>query len=80
MLRLTRTLVDCLKPADKEYTVWDSLLPGFGVRLRPGNPQKACYVQYRIPVRRQRYMGVYGILTVEEARSLAMHMKRSSDS
>ena len=49
MPRLTKTLVDGLKPADQEYTVWDSPLPGFGVWSRPGNPQKVCYVQYRTP-------------------------------
>jgi hypothetical protein len=70
---LTRALVDGLKPADQEYTVWDSLVPGFGVRPRPGTPQKVCYVQYRtLSDQRQRYMGGYGILTVEEARSLAI--------
>jgi hypothetical protein len=47
MLRLTRTLIDGLKPTDQEYTVWGNLLPGFGVRLRPGSLQKTFHMLYR---------------------------------
>jgi hypothetical protein len=71
MFRLTRTLIDGLKPTDQEYTVWGNLLPGFGVRLRPGSLQKTFHMPYRtLSGQRQRRIGVYSILTVEEARSL----------
>ena len=40
MPRLTRAFVDGLKPTDQEYTVWDNLLLGFDVLLRPGTPRK----------------------------------------
>ena len=72
MPRLTKTLLDGLTPGEKDVTLWDSLLPGFGVRLRPGNPHKTFYVQYRLlGQQRKRKLGTYGILTVEEARQQA---------
>ena len=36
MPRLTKTPLDGLTPGNTDVTVWDSLLTGFGVRLRPG--------------------------------------------
>ena len=73
MPRLTKTVVDQFT-ATKDTTLWDSLLPGFGVRMRSGNPQKVFYVQYRTPAgQRKRRLGVYGVLTVDEARDLARH-------
>lgn len=72
MPRLTKTLLDSLTPADRDLTVWDSLLTGFGVRLRPMSPHKTFYVQYRLGgTQRKRKLGTYGILTVEEARQQA---------
>lgn len=71
MPRLTKTVVEQFT-ASKDTTLWDSLLPGFGVRMRPGNPQKVFYVQYRTPQgQRKRRLGVYGVLTVDEAREQA---------
>src|SRR5262249_14499260 len=32
--RITKRVVDGLKPQAKEFAVWDSKLPGFGVRVR----------------------------------------------
>jgi hypothetical protein len=34
-LRITKRVVDSLKPRAKEFTVWDGKMPGFGVRVRP---------------------------------------------
>jgi hypothetical protein len=33
--RITKRVVDSLRPKPSEYTVWDAKLPGFGVRVRP---------------------------------------------
>jgi hypothetical protein len=33
--RITKRVVDGLKPRAREYAVWDAQLPGFGVRVRP---------------------------------------------
>jgi integrase len=43
---ITKTLVDGLAPAAAEYTVWDSKLPGFGVRVRPTGA-KSFVIVYR---------------------------------
>jgi integrase len=73
MPRLTKSLVEGLDDTGKEYMLWDSALPGFGVRVRPGGGPKRFYVQYRLPSgqQRKRSIGRYGVLTVEEARSQA---------
>lgn len=73
MPRLTKTLLDGLASPERETFVWDSLLSGFCVRLRPGTSAKTFYVQYRLPVgiQRRRKIGPYGVLTVEEARRKA---------
>jgi hypothetical protein len=34
-LRITKRVVDGLEPKAREFAVWDSKLPGFGVRVRP---------------------------------------------
>jgi integrase len=34
-LRITKRVVDGLKPRASEFAVWDAKLPGFGVRVRP---------------------------------------------
>jgi hypothetical protein len=36
-LRVTKRVVDRLIPRATEFTVWDSKLPGFGVRVRYAN-------------------------------------------
>jgi hypothetical protein len=33
--RITKRIVDSLRPRAKEYAIWDSKFPGFGVRVRP---------------------------------------------
>jgi hypothetical protein len=33
--RITKRVVDGLKPQAKEFAIWDPKLPGFGVRVRP---------------------------------------------
>lgn len=33
--RLTKSVVDRLKPAETDYLLWDAELPGFGVRVKP---------------------------------------------
>ena len=33
--QITKRVVDGLRPQAREFAVWDSKLPGFGVRVRP---------------------------------------------
>ena len=73
MPRLTKRVVDALKPRDGEiYFVWDDDLPGFGVRVRP-NGRKVYVLQYRDPggSSRRLVLGDHGPFTPEQARAEA---------
>jgi hypothetical protein len=78
-MRITKRLVDGLKPAANEYFVWDRKLLGFGVRIQPSGVMS--YVaKYRAgsgrraPTRRVT-LGRVGKITPDEAYKLA---KRSA--
>jgi integrase len=71
--RLTKRALDALKPLQKkDVFVWDGEIRGLGVRLKPSGT-RTFFIQYRNYVRRTRrfVIGQYGVLTVEQARSLA---------
>ena len=67
--------VDALRPADREYFVWDRDLKGFGLRVQPTG-EKSYVVKYRAgsgrkaPTRRIT-LGRVGTITPDEARKLA---------
>ena len=73
--RITKRVIDGLKPKTREFAVWDSKLPGFGVRVRPTGA-KSYVVVYRAgsgrgaPVRRYTIANV-GKATPEAARRRA---------
>jgi integrase len=73
--RITKRVVDGLKPKAKEFAVWDSKLAGFGVRVRPTGAMSYVVV-YRAgsgrgaPVRRYTIANV-GKATPEVARTRA---------
>ena len=73
--RITKRLVDSLKPAREDYFVWDRNLIGFGVRVQPTGA-KSYVVKYRAgsgrgaPTRRVTLRKV-GTITPDEARTLA---------
>ena len=73
--RITKRVVDGLKPQAKEFAVWDAKLPGFGVRVRPSGAMSYVVV-YRAgsgrgaPVRRYTIANV-GKATPEAARRRA---------
>lgn len=71
MTRVTRRSVATLELEGEEAWLWDSELPGFGVRIRRGG-RKVYYVQYRTggrssPTRRVK-LGVHPVLSPENAR------------
>ena len=73
--KLTKRFVDDLSPSARDEILWDSDLPGFGLRVRPGG-SKTFIVQYRAGggrsgTSRRFTLGRYGALTVEEARTAA---------
>ena len=73
--QITKRLVDTLRPRTREFTVWDSKMPGFGVRVRPTGAMSYIVV-YRAgsgrgaPVRRYTIAGV-GKIAPENARGRA---------
>jgi integrase len=74
--RITKRVVDSLRPRDVDYTAWDSEVRGFGVRVRPSGA-KSYIVAYRpkgagrtMPMKRETLARV-GDVTPEQARTLA---------
>jgi hypothetical protein len=45
--RITKRVVDGLRPQAKEFAVWDAKLPGFGVRVRPSGAMSYVVVYRR---------------------------------
>ncbi len=68
-MKLTKKIIEDAKPAGKELWLWDSQLPGFGVRVKPSG-HRSYVIQYRDEARRTRRLtiGRHGVLTTEEAR------------
>lgn len=71
-VKLTASSVDALLPPETgQAFVWDSEMPGFGVRLSPGG-RKAFIFQARINGKERRMtLGTFGRITAEMARKLA---------
>ncbi len=74
-IKLTKTSVEAIAPpAAGQSIVWDSALPGFGVRTSAGGA-KAFILQKRIDGRQvKRSLGRFGQVTVEGARKAAVAM------
>jgi integrase len=72
MPRLFKRVIDQITPQQGDYFVWDTTLPGFGVRVFPSG-RKTYLVQYRdAHGRTRRYtLGPHGVLTPDQARQLA---------
>jgi integrase len=80
MAKLTKTLVEALKPSrdgvkGSNQFIWDSELRGFGVTVGQQGT-KSFVVQYRNPAgqSRRKVIGRFGLMTVEEARRTARVM------
>lgn len=67
-VRLTKRIADAALPGK---FVWDSEVPGFGIRVTPAGT-KTFVLQYRLPGNQGRNaLGGYPALTVDQARELA---------
>ena len=72
MSKLTKRSVDATEPQTSEYFVWDSEIPGFGLRVLPSG-RKGYVVQYRVGKRSRRIsLGPCSVLTCEQARNRAI--------
>ena len=77
MARLTKRLIDSIKPDEKlDIRLWHDDPRGLGVRLKPSGV-KTFFYQYRSPEsgKKKRYtIGQYGRLTLEQARRKAVNL------
>ncbi len=70
MPRITKSFINQIVPDGHDQFIWDSALPGFGLRVSPtGAMSFLC--QFRVSGRQQRRysIGRFGKLTVEQARA-----------
>lgn len=69
--RITKRGVDAVNPGEKDTYLWDSDLPGFGLKVTPSG-RRVYLVQYRLGGRKGRTrrvtIGRHGVLTPEKAR------------
>lgn len=74
--RITKRVADSLRATGRDYIVFDSALPGFGIRVKPSG-LRTYVVQYRVPGAGRRSsprritLGNCATLTPDEARGLA---------
>ena len=73
-IKLTKSAVDAAKPEAQAIELRDTLVPGFLCKITPAG-RKVFMLQYRTNAgeRRKPALGMYGELTVEQARSLAQN-------
>lgn len=80
--RIAKRVVDAAKPQAERYTVWDSDLKGFGLRVSPQGT-KTYIVRYRAGggrtgTLRQLVIGRHGVITADEARDEARKVLASA--
>ncbi len=74
--KITKTLIDRLRPKDAQFLVHDSQLKGFGVRVTPTG-YKSFIIDYRPGeggrrvLKKRMVIGVVGTITCEQARNIA---------
>ncbi|TAJ61836.1 site-specific integrase [Variovorax sp.] len=73
-IKLTKTAVDAAQPQSTDVELRDTLVPGFLCKVTPTG-RKVFMVQYRTNAgeRRKPSLGLFGELTVEQARTLAQN-------
>ena len=74
MPKLTKRIVDSTKPKGRDYFIWDSEMPGFGLRVFASG-RRSYLVQYKASGRTRRMtIGSHGVLTPDEARTKARRL------
>ena len=72
MTKLTKRVAEGAAATGTEYTIWDDEIPGFGLRVLPSG-RRNYMIQYRVGTRTRRMtLGPHGVLTAEQARTMAM--------
>ncbi|MDB5508770.1 MAG: integrase [Hyphomicrobiales bacterium] len=74
-VKLTKRVVDAAQAAVERYVIWDSTLPGFGLRVAPTG-RKVFILRYRpkgaVASKRFMTIGLYGPITPDQARDRAL--------
>ena len=74
MPKITKHLVEAAEIRTKTYTIIDSQIPGFGIRIMPGGT-RTYVVMYRTSRHRRRMiLGRHRIITPEQARTSAINI------
>lgn len=70
--KITKRVVHSLAPEDARYTLWDTQLKGFGIRVATSDI-KTYVVRYRTTEGAERLIQIagHGVVTAEEARERA---------
>ena len=73
--KLTKRAVDAAKPTESRFILWDTTMPGFGLRVEPSGA-KVFIARYRAGggrtgTLRQATIGRFGTVTADEARQKA---------
>jgi len=71
--KLTKTVIDSLKPGQSRYVIWDTEIAGFGLRVETTGT-KTFLLKYRTAggVTRKPTIDKYGKVTLEQARKMAL--------
>ncbi|HEY1459247.1 MAG TPA: Arm DNA-binding domain-containing protein, partial [Casimicrobiaceae bacterium] len=71
-VRLTKSIVEAAQPSSRDAELRDTLVPGFLCKITPTG-RKVFMLQYRTnsSQRRKPAIGLFGELTVDQARSIA---------
>lgn len=78
MPQLTKAVIDRSPNKPKDYIIWDDVIAGFGCRIYPS--KKTFVYYYRSPINKKSScikIGVYGSITVDEARIQAKKFAHS---
>lgn len=74
MPKLTKRVIDSSHRRDQDYILFDSQMPGFGLRVLPSG-KKSFIIQYRRNRHTRRLtFGRYGTMTAEQARAKAIEL------
>lgn len=69
--KLTKTVVEALQPEAVHYVHWDTMLPGFGVRVMHSGTRAFVFNYIAGKKERRQTLGRFPVLTVDKARKAA---------
>ena len=75
--KLTDAAIARLRPREREYTAWDTSMPGLGVRVRPAGGKSYVLLRQSPKGSRRVSLGPVSVKTVEEVRR-DCHARRAS--